>query len=257
MSFEDFIYFKDVGIKFNSNSCLFENLNFSIKKNSFNLLLGPTGSGKTSILRIIKGIIPYLAEYSLDGSILINGEVRTEKNFFKHSIDIGYLFQDFDLQFVGSTVEQELIFDLENMGQPLDVIQERLKWFLEKYSFLKTILQKNPHNLSGGELAQVVFISTVISDPSSLLLDEPLANLDSKSRGMLIELLTSFKNKKTIIIATHDIKPFIELADKFLVISNVGPVITEYESKKALLRNIKQFPWMDISPLAIKYYTGN
>lgn len=254
MDSEDYILFEDVGLKYNSESVLFGNLNFSIKKNSFNLLLGPTGSGKTSILRIIKGIIPYLAQFSLDGSILINNEIRTEQNFFKLGIDVGYLFQDFNLQFIGSTVEQELIFGLENMGQPREVINERLNWFLNKYPFLRKILQRNPHTLSGGELAQVVFISTIITDPETLLLDEPLANLDSKSRDTFLELLTSYKGKKTIIVASHDIKPFINLADKFLVISNDKQSLTEYNSTKSLFQNIDLYPWMNLSHLAITYY---
>lgn len=257
MNSEEFISFKDVGLKYHSDSELFKNLNFSIKKYSFNLLLGPTGSGKTSILRIIKGIIPYLAQFSLDGTILINNAIRSEKNFFKLGIDFGFLFQDFDLQFIGSTVEQELIFGLENMGQPRDVIKERLEWFLNKYPFLRKILQRNPHTLSGGELAQVVFISTVITDPDTLLLDEPLANLDSKSRNIFLELLASYKGKKTIIIASHDIKPFINLADKFLVISDNHQTLTEYNSKKLLFQDINLYPWMNISHLAITYYLGN
>ena len=69
-------------------------------------------------------------------------------------------------------------------------------------------------------------------------------------------MLSSFKGKKTIIVATHDIKPFIELADKFFVISDHKHSLTEYESKTSLFKNIDQYPWMDLSHLAIAYYLG-
>jgi len=253
MNSTDHIQCQDVNLTINSTQ-LFERLKFSITKNSFTLLVGPTGSGKTTILRLIKGIIPYLMSYTVNGSISIDGEQKTEENFFKQSINIGYLFQDFDLQFVGSTVEQELVFSLENMGQPRHVIRERLDWFLDKYPFFSSILNRNPHTLSGGELAQVVFISTIIGDPDTLLLDEPLENLDSKSRKVFLELLRSFKGSKTIIVSSHDITPFLKLTDKILVISENNHYLKEYDSKESFLRNIDKYPWINLSPLAVDYY---
>ncbi len=191
---------------------------------------------------------------SVSGTILINGEPKKEENFFKQSINIGYLFQDFDLQFVGSTVEQELIFSLENMGQPRTIIRERLDWFLAKYPFFKSILYRNPNTLSGGELAQVVFVSTIIADPDTLLLDEPLENLDSKSKNIFIDLLQSFKGKKTIIVSSHDITPFIKMADQILVISENNHTLTNYNSVKLFLNDVKKYPWLNLSSIAVKHY---
>ena len=244
---------KDLSVKSNLESFLVENISFSIKKNSLNLLIGPTGSGKTTILRVIKGIIPYLISYNIQGSISINDEVKTEENFFKQSIEIGYLFQDFDLQFIGSTVEQELIFSLENMGQPRQIIQERLNWFLSKYPFFTKILHRNPHTLSGGELAQVVFISTIINDPEIILLDEPLENLDSKSKEVFIDLLMLYKGKKTILVSTHNIMPFIDLLDKIIVITGTDTPIKEYNSKEEFFNDIEYYPWINLSSLVIDY----
>ena len=251
---DNFISLANVSVKVKPDISILDNFTFSILKNSFNLLLGPTGSGKTTILKVIKGIIPYLTPYEVTGSIVIDDEKKSEQNFFKQSLSIGYLFQDFDLQFIGSTVEQELVFGLENMGQPREVMQERIKWFLKKYPLFQSILHRNPHTLSGGELAQVVFLSTIISDPDVILLDEPLANLDSKSKQSFLDLLESYKGKKTIIVATHDIKPFILLTDKILVIRQEKNVIQEYISKEELFQAIEQYPWIDLSPLAITHY---
>ena len=254
MNDNEFISLRHVTVTLDQIQPLFENLTCNIKKNSLTLLIGPTGSGKTTILRLIKGIIPYLITATISGSVLINGKEKTETNFFRQSLDIGYLFQDFDLQFIGSTVEEELIFSLENMGQPSNIIRGRLDWFLKKYPLFQSILNRNPHTLSGGELAQIVFISTIIADPDILLLDEPLENLDSKSKTLFLGLLQSYKGKKTIVISSHDIASFIDLTDEILVLSKDDKTITQYPSKASFLQNVYRYPWVNLSPLAKWHY---
>jgi energy-coupling factor transport system ATP-binding protein len=248
------IVFNNVSLRIDSNKSLFENFTFTITKNTITLLIGPTGSGKTSILKLIKGIIPYLNNFIISGSIIHNGEKKNEDNYFNQSLEIGYLFQDFNLQFVGSTVEQELVFSLENMGQPRKVIQERLSWFINKYPRIEAILQRNPYTLSGGELAQIVFISTIISDPDILLLDEPLENLDNASKNIFLDMVASYKDKKTILICTHDIEPFINIVDEIVVINENKNKITQYEDKNTFLGHIELYPWINLSQMAKNYY---
>ena len=254
MNSSSFLSFQDVNISFKPNEYLFENLSFQIEKNSFTILIGPTGSGKTTILRLIKGIIPYLINYEIKGKIFLNNNLKMEKNFFKQSLDIGYLFQDFNLQFVTSTVENELTFGLENTGQAREIIHERLNWFLEKYPVFKKLLTRSPQTLSGGELAQIVFASTIIADPDVLLLDEPLQNLDFFGKSQFLRIIESYKKIKTIIISSHEIEPFLNVADKFLVINSKTSTIDEYFSKKDFLRHIYLYPWLNLSPMVKKYY---
>ena len=254
MNKTSFISFQAVQVLFDSKTTLFNNLSLQIKKNSFTLLVGPTGSGKTNILRLIKGTIPYLINYKIKGNISLNDEIKSEENFFKQSLEVGYLFQDFDLQFVTSTVENEVIFSLENTGQSRDVIQERLTWFLQKYPIFKKLLTRNPHTLSGGELAQVVFISTIISDPDILLLDEPLQNLDFTSKSQFLNIIKSYLAKKTIIVSSHEVEPFLTFADNFLVINTKNSSLDKYTSKKEFLINMQLYPWINLSPLAIQYF---
>ena len=254
MNSNSFISFENVTINFNSKSRLFKNLCFEIQKNSLSLLIGPTGSGKTTILRLIKGTIPYLINQTVEGNVILQNQKKTEENFFSQSVEIGYLFQDFDLQFITSTVENELIFSLENMGQPREIIHQRLNWFLSKYPNFKSLLKRKPNTLSGGELAQVLFISTVIADSDILLLDEPLQNLDYAGKNQLLQIISTFKGKKTIIIASHDIEPFLQITDKFLIIDTINSSITQYHSKKEFLRNLHLYPWISISLIAKNYY---
>jgi energy-coupling factor transport system ATP-binding protein len=248
----DTIAFENVTINFHPSRSLFNKLNFRVKKSSLNLLLGPTGSGKTTILRLIKGIIPYLNNnINIKGKIYINGEMKTDLTYFKQSIEIGYLFQDFDLQFIGSTVEKELAFQLENMGIPSLDISQRIQWYSDNFS-LSNLLHRPPHSLSGGELAKVEFISTVIPDPSIILLDEPLANLDHTSKTTILEVLKEFYGKYTIIISTHDFIPFIDLVDSIFVI-NKGQIIC-YSDVQSFLKDGNKFEWLNISELARNYY---
>ena len=254
MNSKPILTLKNISVNFSHKTSLFDNLSFEIRKNSFNVIMGPTGSGKTTILKLIKGIIPYFINLDVNGTIYLNSQLKSEDTFFRQSLDIAYLFQDFDLQFVGSTVEQELVFSLENLGQPRDIIEQRLQWFTSKIPSLISLLHRGPHTLSGGELAQIVFISTVINDPEIILLDEPLQNLDSQAKKRFLDLLRMWKGKKTIIISSHDIEPFLQLTDTFLLLSKESGSIKEYTSKNSFLQNIHQYPWINLSPLAVKIY---
>lgn len=243
-----------IQVKTKNNISVVQNINLNIEKNSCNLLIGPTGSGKTTILRLIKGLIPYLIDYDVTGKIFIDNELKTEQTFFRQSIDIGFLFQDFELQFIGSTVELELAFSLENMGQPKEVITERINWIKENYPHIIQIMNRNPHTLSGGELAQVVFLSTILNDQNILLFDEPLQNLDSKGTRIFLQTLQAFLHSKTIIISTHHIEQFIPYTDNFFVLNTITNQIDQYKSKREFLTNTIKYPWLNITKKAIDYY---
>lgn len=251
---EPIISLENVAVNTSTTTKLIENISLSIPKNSATLLLGPTGSGKTTILRVIKGIIPYLINHSVTGKTIINNQEKNLKNYFRQSIDIGYLFQDFDLQFTSSTVEQELIFSLENLGQPETVINNRLQWVLSAYPHFKNILRRNPHTLSGGELAQVIFMSTILGDPEILLLDEPLQNLDKRGTESLLQTLQSYKDKKTIIISSHQINQFIKLVDNVIVLNPINQNIDIFSSKKEFLSRVSDYPWLNMSNIASNHY---
>lgn len=230
---------------------MFQDVSFSLRKNSFTALIGPTGSGKSSLLKLIKGVIPYIQKpLSLSGEIIINGVKKDPQSYFRQSIQTGYLFQDFDLQFIGSTVEKELAFQLENMGIPSQIIEERIQWFTKKFN-LSSMLSKAPHTLSGGELAQVEFISTIISDPLLLLFDEPFVNLDYVAIQQLLDIFRSFHGQYTILVSTHNFIQFLDLIDTVLLID--GGQILQMDIT-SFLTNTDQFPWLNISNLTLKYY---
>ena len=94
----------------------------------------------------------------------------------------------------------------------------------------------------------------MFSDPDILLLDEPLENLDSKSKTLFLELLHSYKGKKTIVISSHDIASFISLTDEILVLSKDEKTIIQYPSKVSFLQDIDKYPWINLSPLAKWHY---
>ena len=248
------IRFDQVSLSYIKDQPLLTNVSFTIPENSFVLIIGPTGSGKSTLMRLIKGIIPYLLSESIEGNIIINGQIKDNNNFFEQGLNIGYLLQDFDLQFIGSNVENELVFGLENMGIPKDDMNMRLDWFFQQFPSLIDLKFREPQTLSGGELAKVEFISSVITDPSIILLDEPLENLDKSSRDEFFTTLKHFKNKKTIVVCTHEIEPYLELADKIIVLNNSSHSVTEYDSIKEFFLNISKYSWLNISKIAIDYY---
>lgn len=252
---KSYIKFSNLSANLPNNRLLFENLNLSIKKNTLTLLLGPTGSGKTTILRIIKGIIPFLnKDIDITGKVFIGNEEKDTSTYFSQSLNIGFLFQDFDLQFIGSTVENELSFQLENFGISSSDIKMRIQYYSNKFPIIKELLNISPQSLSGGELAQVEFISTLISDPWIILLDEPFANLDSIGIKTIIKLLSELKKEKTIVISTHDFIPYLDLIDEIIVLDPMRSILHHYLSFKEFIRDIKKFKWLNVSEIAVKYY---
>ena len=132
------VEFNNVGLQLIQSITLFGSLNFKILQNSCCLLVGATGSGKSTILKMIKGLIPYIIPHKVTGEIIILNELKNHKNFIRQSLNIGLLFQDVEMQFIGSTVLQDLAFGLENLGIPrkkMIKLKAMIQLNMEKSSF--------------------------------------------------------------------------------------------------------------------------
>ena len=197
---------------------IYENLNFKCKDNEFIVLSGASGSGKSTILSIISGLT------SVD-----HGTVRV----FNHNIDefdeeslaifrstnIGIVFQ------MGHLIDTLTI--LENILLPVELGQRKEQdftdraWELLDEFYLAHRSQSLPRMVSGGEYQRAAFIRALILDPPLLLIDEPTANQDKRTKSAILKKLSSLKGKKTIIVVTHESDIF-PLADKIYVPTNEG-----------------------------------
>ncbi len=245
------VEFEDVTFRYHTKP-IFTSLSFQIPSNSCTLLLGPTGIGKTTILRMIKGIIPYFLPYLLTGRISVFSEVKTEHNYLEQNLDIGYLFQDTEMQFIGSTVEQDLAFGLENMGIPSHKIKAHIEHLGYHFPIMQNLKHRTPYSLSGGELTLVEFLATLIMQPKLLLCDEPIAHLDSFASQQFLAFLEKYLKNYSCIISTHSIEPFLPLANYIVALNPSSGQLAYQGNVKDFLDRINEFFWLE-QPL-ISYY---
>jgi cobalt/nickel transport system ATP-binding protein len=196
--------------------------------------LGANGSGKSTLLRLLDGLC-----FADRGEVLAYGQPLSERNLQDRDFVLGFrrrvglVFQDPDVQLFCATVFDEVAFGPLQMGWPKDQIRRRVSDALDlmEISHLK---DRAPHRLSGGEKKRVALASVLVLDPDVLLLDEPIAALDPKSQGKVIDFLIGWGNgTKTILTATHDLDIIEDIADKCFVLQG-GALVNEAPPKSLL-----------------------
>ena len=197
---------------------ILDGIDLDLLKGRSYLVLGRNGSGKTTLLKIMAGLLwPY------DGDVYLFGErVREPWDLRSRT---GYVFQNPLMQIVGSTVEEDLAFGLENMGVPSDEMEERIEKMLE-FVELKPYRFSDPLILSGGQIQRLAIASVLILEPDVVLLDEPLGMLDAGGRKEVMDLVEKMKDSgKTVVMATHDLER-IDVFD-FVIYMESGTARTE------------------------------
>lgn len=189
------------------------NVSFSIEKGKLIGLLGPSGGGKTTILRILAGL-----EYADSGDVLFDG-VRVN-NVLPQDRGIGFVFQNYAL-FRHMTVFENIAFGLRVKKWPKAKISDRVQELIE-LTGLSGLEKRLPHQLSGGQRQRVAFARALAPQPQLLLLDEPFAAIDAKVRKELRSWLSETIKKIgiTSIFVTHDQDEAVEVANEILIINH-------------------------------------
>lgn len=205
---------------------ILSDISFTLEKGTITLLAGKNGSGKSMLLKCLKGLVsPHSGKIYLDGK-----ELKSRKERIR---EIGLVFQETSLQIVGSTVEMDIAFGPENLEYPAEriaeIVDENLKLFdLEKYR------TKRPDELSGGERRKLILAGVIAMEPSIILLDEPFANLDYPSIRTVIRSLDTLKKKGfTILLVSHEAEKFLAHTDKTIIIRN-GRIASDKPSRDSL-----------------------
>lgn len=206
-----------------------ENEDLNINSGELVALLGPSGCGKTTTLRMIAGL-----ERPSGGSILFDGRDMSEVSV--QDRNVGMVFQRFAL-FPHMTVEKNIAFGLSVRGVPKPEIDERVDEMLEVVQ-LGPFRTRFPAQLSGGQMQRVAIARTLITKPSVLMMDEPLANLDTNLRGEMRRFIRDLQQRLgiTTIFVTHDQIEAMELADRVAVIFDGR--LAQYDAPE----NIYRFP---------------
>ena len=213
---------------------LFDNVNLNIKEHSWLVLTGNIGSGKSTLLRTICK----LNKEKYDGLITYKEKNIVDIPMQEHVRNIGYVMQHAINQFVMPTLEEEIIFALENLCLEAQVINEKLEYALS-ITKTKELANKHIHTLSGGERQRAAFAVALAMGSEILILDEPFANVDKKTRSSLLTLLKNLNNQGvTIIVCDHEYQLYLNYADTFYYLSNGSLELIENPSIKNTTINL-------------------
>lgn len=212
---------KNVTFAYTKEDVALKGASFCIPDNSWISIIGHNGSGKSTISKLLVGLIePNKGEITVDGVIL------NEKNAPQVRKNIGIVFQNPDNQFVGVDVEHDIAFGLEN----LLVEHSKMHELVKKYSDIVGMgdkLKREPHSLSGGEKQRVAIAGILSLDQKYVILDEATSMLDPEGVEDVVSLIKSLRKdyNKTIITITHDLG-LASLSDRIIVMKN-GKVIAD------------------------------
>ncbi|CAI3273277.1 energy-coupling factor ABC transporter ATP-binding protein [Enterococcus cecorum] len=176
-------------------------VSLNINQGEWIAIIGHNGSGKSTLAKTINGLL--LPE---SGSIKVNGQEINEKNIWEVRRNVGMVFQNPDNQFVGSTVEDDVAFGLENQGVPREEMLVRVRESLEQVRMAE-FMRKEPSRLSGGQKQRVAIAGIVALRPNVIILDEATSMLDPEGRLEVIATVKKIKeeNNLTVLSITHDI----------------------------------------------------
>lgn len=199
-----------------------EDINISVEKGEFIGIIGHTGSGKSTLVQHLNGLLK-----PTSGTILLDGkDIHSDKNFTRQArFKVGLCFQYPEYQLFENTVYEDIAFGPKNMKLPKEEIKERVLRAAEFVGVRSDMLQKSPFDLSGGEKRRVAIAGVMAMQPEILILDEPSAGLDPKGRKVISEMIEQYRKNtgSTVIVVSHSMEDVAESADKVLVM-NKGKV---------------------------------
>ncbi|ACZ91423.1 ABC transporter ATP-binding protein [Streptosporangium roseum] len=176
------------------------------------LVSGPSGGGKSTLLRLLNGLIPHAYRAEVTGEVLVGGRPVARQSVRQLSTTVGTLLQDPRKQIVGTTVDSELAFGPENLGLPRAEIRRRIGEVVDRVG-IRHLLGRATAELSGGELQMVAFAGVLVMRPQVVLVDEPLANLDLEASLRLMRELRRFVDDGgAAVVVEHRVEEILDFA---------------------------------------------
>ena len=224
---------KNLCFSYDESRPVIDDISLSIDKGSFVVVLGHNGSGKSTLAKLVVGLLE-----KKSGQIFFDGEEIDRKNIRNLQTKTALVFQNPDNQFIGSTVEDDIAFGLENRQFPHEQMQEEIEKFADSVNMLD-YLKKEPINLSGGQKQRVALAGALILRPEILILDEATSMLDPKGKSTVRKVIERIHKENpdlTIISITHDVDEAL-LADRVYILSQGK--LAKYGEPKEVLRDEK------------------
>ncbi len=223
LELRDVSYVYGGGTPFEANAL--KNINLKIETGSITGIIGHTGSGKSTLVRLFNGLErPTLGEVLLDGENIWNEPKRIGKVRFR----VGLVMQYPEYQLFEETVKADIAFGPKNMGLPQKEIDERVIKYSTLVGLDLKVLEKSPFELSGGQKRRVAIAGIMAMKPEILVLDEPAAGLDPEGRNNIFDAIDEYRKTEnaTVIIVSHSMEDMSERCDRIAVLCK-GEMIAE------------------------------
>ena len=218
-----------------------DNVNIDIQKGEFVAIIGHTGSGKSTLVQHLNGLLK-----PTDGKILLDGENiwQSKSKIFDTRFRVGLCFQYPEYQLFEETVYKDIAFGPTNMGLSKAEIDERVRNAAKYVGIPDDMLSKSPFDLSGGEKRRVAIAGVISMEPEILILDEPTSGLDPMGREQILALIKNYREQtgKTVIIVSHSMDDVARFATKVIVMNSskvkISGTVDEVFEKSSRLREI-------------------
>lgn len=225
---------QDVSFEYEGQEKTLENINLEIKQGECILLCGESGCGKTTMTKLVNGLIPHFCDgCELNGIVKIQGTEVGKMSLYKIAESVGSVFQNPKSQFFQLDTDSEIAFGMENQGISQEKMQTRFQDTVQNLH-LEKLLGRNIFELSGGEKQILAFASVYAMNPAIYVLDEPTANLDFFAINSLKKLLQILKKDgHTIIVAEHRLSFLYDILDRAVYLKN-GELLQIYSRDEFL-----------------------
>lgn len=209
------IEFKNVSFRYDEDApWVLKNISFTIEENESIAVIGHNGSGKSTIAKLMNGLL-----FPQEGEIWINGQLLTEESIWDIRREVGMVFQNPDNQFVGATVQDDVAFGMENRGIPREDMIRQINTSLQAVNMEEYRLTE-PHRLSGGQKQRVAIAGVIAISPKVLILDEATVMLDPRGRKQIMKTISTLTTEEhlSLITITHDLYEITQV-DRVIVLN--------------------------------------
>lgn len=222
------IHIKNVSYSYDDNICALKDIDFNVSQGEAVALIGVNGSGKSTIMKIINGLIsPDEGSYFFENEEITYKKLQNQKFSKVFHKKIGFVFQDSGAQLFCSNVYDEIAFGPRQMGMNEEEVKKRVEDTL-KFLKIEELRNRQPYHLSGGEKKKVAIATVVALNPDVYIFDEPMNGLDPKTKRFLNEFMKEInKSGKTILCSTHDFEYIKGIFKRMVVFSKDHTIIRD------------------------------
>ena len=216
--------FRNVSFSYEPGTPVLDNLSFHIRKGETVGLIGANGAGKSTIMKLMLGLLP------AQGEILVDGMPVTKQNLPPIRQKIGFVLQDSDNQMFMPTVYEDMIFGPRNYGLTREEADARVDRVLKELG-LESLKHRHNHKISGGEKRMAAIATILAMEPEMIVMDEPSTALDPVNRRRVISTINS--RKETKLIASHDLDMILDTCQRVILL-NHGRIVADGEAETIL-----------------------